>query len=58
MTLRRSLSAIAWAAAFFCAQTAIAQSAEIKVVSAEALRSVFDELARDFERQSGHKVVA
>src|SRR4051812_44116734 len=50
--------AMGFVTSLFLAQAGIAQAAEIKVLSAEALRSVFDDLARDFERTSGHKVVA
>lgn len=50
--------AIGFIAVLLLAQIGVAQSAEIKVLAAEALRSVFDDLARDFERTSGHKVVA
>src|SRR5579885_1118113 len=33
-----------------------AETSEVKVLSAIAMRSAVDELARDFERATGHKV--
>jgi molybdate transport system substrate-binding protein len=37
-------------------QTSLVEAAEIKVLSAEAMKPAFDELVRDFERVSGDKV--
>src|SRR4051794_19588392 len=42
-------------AALVCASS-LAQSAELRVLSAAAVQSVFKEIIGDFERQSGHRL--
>jgi molybdate transport system substrate-binding protein len=52
----KSRIAIGIAAVTLLAQTGLVAAAEIKVLCTEALRPVFDDLARDFERTSGDHV--
>ena len=58
--MKKSISwiAIGFAAAMLSMQPRIVEAAEIKVLCAEAMRPVFEEIARDFERTSGDKVTA
>jgi molybdate transport system substrate-binding protein len=59
-TVKKSISwiAIGFAAAMLSMQPRIVEAAEIKVLCAEAMKPVFEEIARDFERTSGNKVTA
>src|SRR5450759_3387237 len=59
-TVKKSISwiAIGFAAAMLSMQPRIVEAAEIKVLCAEAMKPVFEEIARDFERTSGDKVTA
>lgn len=58
--MKKSISwiAIGFAAAMLSMQPRIVEAAEIKVLCAEAMKPVFEEIARDFERTSGDKVTA
>jgi molybdate transport system substrate-binding protein len=52
----KTLGAISVGLSFAFAHVAAANAAEIKVLSAVAMKAAFDDLAREFERTSGHKV--
>ena len=56
MTLRPFIAAAKVAATILLAQSLAAGAAEIKVLSAGGIRPPLEELARQFERTSGHKV--
>ena len=49
-------TAIALTAGVVLTGPAIAEIREIKVLSAVVMKSALDDLARDFERATGHKV--
>src|SRR6266478_4319369 len=55
---KRSILAVAasFGGLILLGQDAGVEASEIKVLSAVAMRAVLDELAPDFERQTGHKV--
>jgi molybdate transport system substrate-binding protein len=50
------LAAAGLAATILLSQTGFVKAAEIKVLSAVAMKPALDDLAREFERTSGHKV--
>ena len=52
----KTLGAISVGLSFAFAHVAATNAAEIKVLSAVAMKAAFDDLAREFERTSGHKV--
>src|SRR2546423_89008 len=56
MTSRRFMCAIAAAAVTVALQATGTSAAELKVLSAVAIKSALDELARDFARETGHRV--
>ena len=59
-TMKKTLTSMAtgFAAVMLFVHAGLVEAAEIKVLCAEAMKSVFNDLARDFERASGDKVTA
>jgi molybdate transport system substrate-binding protein len=57
MTTKRSLTVAAFAILSMLGQSAAAYAADVRVLCSLGLKSVMEELAPQFERTSGHKVI-
>src|SRR5262245_47073196 len=57
MKIIRSLSSIAFALCFILAGSIAANAAEIRVLCSNGLKAVMEDLAPQFERSTGHKVL-